>query len=655
MTSDGYRSDREHSPHRDSSEQRQASQRSSVYYSSDMDDSRDASRSRASSTVAKPKGGVNAAPPLYDAINVAVRDTDARNLVDPGLVAQITREVTKNVLDAFAASKATMPTPAHQAHQPTPIDTRRSESPEDLTRSFSPRQMTPPSPGRYDVGSQHSSSPERATSETSYASTDMPRRSRRRESDASLSRDGDTPMRPRPVRAPTTIHETTILEKIWEPLFNNGRPTARLGQFLRGLAIHLIEDYEPKGSLVVTPAKMLQFYREVKSPDEIYPFQDIFGGQCTNASISRMYQSLKCQHHLVQLTCEDIPTIPGLTPHGFECWMTTLIQAHPDVEYERLAKAVLNMPISNADSPSERFPKQISRRLFPQEGDRATQQKLYHSISADRNIQLRNSNPMPPPPPQPPPPINTAFKERERNPYSSAPSASTAGTSYDDEDVLSPRIPIERERQPYTAREGTGKIHEDRERAAAPSPMRKGRSNSTTPAPPSAYASTGASSRPMDVPIANNQRHHGSSVSSMRPAYNTPPSVLGATGGFSNQYTKSEGANVGDIPREYYASNIHTPDPLGDNSRRDYAARRRGTLDDDASNSNSTNTYSMPPPLRSSTSGSSAGYDYLNKRSESRDAREAYEERRRSGYPTNGGVGGTDGYGSYARDGNTRY
>ncbi|KAF1345520.1 hypothetical protein BDV97DRAFT_361279 [Delphinella strobiligena] len=653
MTSDGYRSDREHSTHRDSSEQRQASQRSYAYCSSDMDDSRDASRSRASSTAGMPNGGVNATPPLHDAINVAVRDTDARNLVDPGLVAQITREVTKNVLDAFAASKVTIPTPAQQAHQPISVDTRRSESPEDFIRSFSPRQMTPPSPGRYDAGSQHSSSPERATSETSYASTDMPRRSRRRESNTSLPPDGDTPIRPRPVRAPTAVHEITISEKIWTPLFNNGRPTARLGQFLRGLAIHLIEDYEPKGSLVVTPSKMLQFFREVKNPDEIYPFQDIFGGQCTNASISRMYQCLKCQHHLVQLTNDDIPTIPGLTPHGFECWMTTLIQAHPDMEHERLAKAVLNMPISNADSRSERFPKTISRRMFPQEGDRAAQQKLYYSISADRNIQLRNSIPMPPPPSQPPPPINTAFKERERKPYSSIPSASTshnsADTNYDDEDVRSPRILIERERQPYTAREGTGKIHEDRERE----PMRTGRSNSTAPVPPSTYASTSASSKPMDVPPANNQRYHGSSVS--RPTFNTPPFAVGAIGGFSNQYAKSEGANVGDIPREYYASNIHTPEPLGDNSRRDSTARRRGTLEDDSAKSNSSNQYSMPPPLRSSISGSSAAYDQSNERRESRDTREAYEERRRSGYPSNGGVGGTDGYGSHARDGNTRY
>jgi len=34
-----------------------------------------------------------------------------------------------------------------------------------------------------------------------------------------------------------------------------------------------VEDYEPKRSLVITPAKMLKFYEEVKLRDEIYPWE----------------------------------------------------------------------------------------------------------------------------------------------------------------------------------------------------------------------------------------------------------------------------------------------------------------------------------------------------------------------------------------------
>jgi hypothetical protein len=39
------------------------------------------------------------------------------------------------------------------------------------------------------------------------------------------------------------------------------------------LTRHQVEDYEPKRSLVITPAKMLKFYEEVKLRDETYPWQ----------------------------------------------------------------------------------------------------------------------------------------------------------------------------------------------------------------------------------------------------------------------------------------------------------------------------------------------------------------------------------------------
>jgi hypothetical protein len=34
--------------------------------------------------------------------------------------------------------------------------------------------------------------------------------------------------------------EMTTLEKIWGKLFVDGKPTKRLGQFLRGIAMHLV-------------------------------------------------------------------------------------------------------------------------------------------------------------------------------------------------------------------------------------------------------------------------------------------------------------------------------------------------------------------------------------------------------------------------------
>lgn len=41
--------------------------------------------------------------------------------------------------------------------------------------------------------------------------------------------------------------EMTTLEKIWGKLFEDGKPTKRLGQFLRGVALHLVSN--PTNSL----------------------------------------------------------------------------------------------------------------------------------------------------------------------------------------------------------------------------------------------------------------------------------------------------------------------------------------------------------------------------------------------------------------------
>jgi hypothetical protein len=82
--------------------------------------------------------------------------------------------------------------------------------------------------------------------------------------------------RPPPGRTFSTMELSTIDQK-WGRLFDNeGRPTQRLGQFLRGLANHIvrlaissartfindkqIDDFLPRKSIVVTPAKMAMYY-----------------------------------------------------------------------------------------------------------------------------------------------------------------------------------------------------------------------------------------------------------------------------------------------------------------------------------------------------------------------------------------------------------
>ena len=63
---------------------------------------------------------------------------------------------------------------------------------------------------------------------------------KRRPSGASDQNDAKE-ARPKPMARASSSKEETTLEKIWGSLFEeNGKPTKRLSQFLRGLAVHLV-------------------------------------------------------------------------------------------------------------------------------------------------------------------------------------------------------------------------------------------------------------------------------------------------------------------------------------------------------------------------------------------------------------------------------
>lgn len=168
---------------------------------------------------------------------------------------------------------------------------------------------------------------------------------------------------------------------------------------------------------------------------------------------------MRCQHHLIQEHVADPPQVPALTPEGFQEWMIAMIQAYPDTEYERLSKAVLDMPISNADDTRERFPKELPRRLFPRNENLQAQQRCAAALSAEGVGPLRRAPTFPPPPPMgqnngPPPSL-----ERERSPY--ATQADSRAVESEDEHNEPPSVPLERERKPYSAAPGGGKVYDD--------------------------------------------------------------------------------------------------------------------------------------------------------------------------------------------------
>ncbi len=261
----------------------------------------------------------------------------------------------------------------------------------------------------------------------------------------------------------------------------------------------------------------------------------IFRAQ-SNEQISRLYQDLGCQHHLVQEDCHSAPVIPALTPFGFAHWMTIHILAYPEEESKRLEDVVLAIPIDadgcRVDGKPERLPKQISRHLLPEREDYESKKLLdramkdfmedlgttnAHKPSITSSSTSRRSSSSHHVRPHPveihqAKPSSTATKaystpiERERQPYSGAPSAVSEGSSGDDP------VRLERERAPYTAQPGSGKVHTDASNLGIPS--RLGRSNSTANRP----------SREAKEPVDADDSRHQRTQSNTSQTYSRPRS-----------------------------------------------------------------------------------------------------------------------------------
>ena len=341
----------------------------------------------------------------------------------------------------------------------------------------------------------------------------------------------------------------------------------------------------------------------------------IFRAQ-SNEQISKLYQDLGCEHHLVQENLTTAPLVPALTPSGFAHWMSLHILAYPELEAKRLEKAVLAMPINAdgemVDGKPERLPKQISRHLLPETEDKPSKKQIEGALSSffenigsssrrrasitsspslsrhsSTSTRARPVQPVEVHQPKTSPPSKAQPLERERNPYSGAPSASDTSSNEDT------GVKIERDRQPYTAQPGNGKVHG--EATTTNSGTRKGRSNST--------------SQHRDMPearIPSETRHHRTSSTTSQ-NYVPPPRISRRTssppfksysnstpddlGGFKYAPappTTSNISNQGQTfgPSSYgTSSSIPPPPPLDIRDSREKRARderlyRRGAVDD---------------------------------------------------------------------------
>lgn len=193
--------------------------------------------------------------PINEAVTSAFdkADTSSFNL-PPEILNQITGQITANVIQRLRSTNLEAQAPAnhlpapsqgsHPAPRPTSPSNHSGSSPPMATRNV----YTPPSPQRSSddaavVGSpSYNKFPAQFPNHFPSGPRSSPPPEKRAQSPLSQAGEvGEKESRPKgPSRLSTGKGETT-LEKIWGQLFDEeGHPTVRLGQFLRGLAVHLV-------------------------------------------------------------------------------------------------------------------------------------------------------------------------------------------------------------------------------------------------------------------------------------------------------------------------------------------------------------------------------------------------------------------------------
>jgi hypothetical protein len=130
-----------------------------------------------------------------------------------------------------------------QPHPQAPPQHYVPQSPTSTSASFPTRNVyTPPSPRHPDFSSQGSLSPDPLSHDPLFdGADDTPTPRVDRTASESVPLDGTRRTRPAPSQRMSTEADFSPIERKWQRLFDpQGLPTQRLGQFLRGLAIHLV-------------------------------------------------------------------------------------------------------------------------------------------------------------------------------------------------------------------------------------------------------------------------------------------------------------------------------------------------------------------------------------------------------------------------------
>lgn len=178
--------------------------------------------------------GVDQPQPIKEAVDPAFNKSDAASQVHPDLVAHITEQVINNLRMSGLTGPGHVPVsqtlPQVTTAESVTSGPSRAYTPDSMDRDESSNVSSGASDYHGDQIDGHVTRHTRTPRFVDRPATPPPGAIQHEESRA----------RPKPVMRGSTS-ETTTLEKIWQPLFDaDGKPMQRLGQFLRGLAIHLV-------------------------------------------------------------------------------------------------------------------------------------------------------------------------------------------------------------------------------------------------------------------------------------------------------------------------------------------------------------------------------------------------------------------------------
>ena len=184
---------------------------------------------------------------INDAVNSAFSDADRPSYLSPEVLSQITANVIQQLkttgLDNIQGGQQQPQPQPQQPQQQWHSQWSPSASGPGFNHSQSP---TSPRAGHEGTSNYQPSpvppveyqSSSRSASRASPDSQTMERHGSRASQGSEPSSKVES--RPSHLSREATDPDLTTLEKIWGRLFEGGKPTKRLGQFLRGVAVHLV-------------------------------------------------------------------------------------------------------------------------------------------------------------------------------------------------------------------------------------------------------------------------------------------------------------------------------------------------------------------------------------------------------------------------------